>query len=74
VQVLHNAKSRRCGWVKRVKGEIAEQNTKTLKEGSMNIQYRHASKEEVHDASVMWAKGENNTEYMQNYDQFGATK
>jgi hypothetical protein len=32
------------------------------------------SKEEVHDASVMWAKGENNTEDMQNYDQFGATK
>ncbi len=40
----------------------------------MNIQDRHASKEEVHDAQVMWAKGENNMEDMPNYDQFGATK
>jgi hypothetical protein len=28
----------------------------------MNIQDGHASKEEVHDAYVMWAKGENNME------------
>ncbi len=40
----------------------------------MNIQDGDASKEEVHDAQVMWAKGENNMEDMQNYDQFGATQ